>query len=642
MMKKITLGLISVLALLPIGQVDAFDLIETQSLVTSVAAGQVPPISERVPAEPSIVEFQGKTAVPGQQGGKLNILMARKKDTRQMVVYGYARLVGYDPKFNIKPDILKKIEVKEGRIFTMHLRQGHKWSDGHPFTAEDFRYYWEDVATNEEVRNESPPASMIVDGERPKFEVLDDVTIRYSWSKPNPFFMPRLAGARPLYLYRPAHFMKKYHAKYTDSATLRSQVVAAKKRNWVALHYSIGQQYKNSNPDLPTLQPWMLMTKAPAKRFLFKRNPYYYRIDTNGRQLPYIDEVRMNVTNNKLIPIKTGGGESDLQARGLNFNNVTALKQSEKQSGFNTLLWRTAKGSHWALFPNLNTKDPVWRKIFRDVRFRRAISLGINRREINQVIYYGLAREGNNTVLPESPLYHPRFQKRWASFDVKRANALLDDMGFTKKTPAGIRLMPNGKRMELTVVFSTEESEPSDILELVRDSWRDIGIKIFLKPMQRDVLRNRIFSGLVKMSMWFGLENGIPSPDSSPRELAPTSQQQLQWPKWGQYVDTRGRAGEAVDMPQAKRLSALNKSWAEAPTRLERKRIWTEMLDIYTKQLFSIGIISSVPQVIVAKKNLLNVPKKAIYNWDPGAHFGVYRPDQFWLDPKAVKKRKMN
>ena len=347
----------------------------------------------------------------------------------------------------------------------------------------------------------------------------------------------------------------------------------------------------------------------------------------------------MNVTNNKLIPIKTGGGESDLQARGLNFNNVTALKQSEKQSGFKTNLWRTAKGARWALFPNLNTQDPMWRKLFRDVRFRRALSLGINRREINQVIYYGLAREGNNTVLPESPLYHPRFKNRFTKFDITRANALLDDMGLTKKTPAGIRLLPNGKRMELTVVFSTEESEPSDILELIRDSWRDIGIKLFLKPMQRDVLRNRIFSGLVKMSMWFGLENGIPSADASPQELAPTTQQQLQWPKWGQFVETRGRAGEAVDMPQALRLSALNKKWAEAPTQDGRRKIWIEMLDIYTKQLFSVGIISSVPQVVVASKHLRNVPKRAIYNWDPGAHFGVYRPDGFWFD---AKKRKLN
>jgi peptide/nickel transport system substrate-binding protein len=641
MKKSFLISLLSILVSLPIPSARAMDLVETPSLKTDVEAGKLPPVAQRIPKNPSVVNFTGEGVEPGRHGGRLNILMGRKKDTRQMVVYGYARLAGYDQSFNIKPDILAKLDVKEGRIFTLHLRAGHKWSDGHPFTAEDFRYYWEDVATNTEVRNESPPAALIVDGERAKFEVLDDVTIRYSWSKPNPFFLPRLAGARPLYLYRPAHYMKKYHAKYTDAATLQAQVKAAKKRNWVALHYAVGQQYKNANPDLPTLQPWMLATKPPAKRFAFKRNPYYYRIDAKGRQLPYIDEVRMNVTNNKLIPIKTGSGESDLQARGLNFSNVTALKQSEKQSGFSTLLWRTAKGSRWALFPNLTVQDPVWRKLFRDVRFRRAMSLGINRREINQVIYYGLAREGNNTVLPESPLYQPKFQKRWATFDIKRANALLDEMGLTKKTPAGIRLLPNGKRLELTVVFSTEESEPSDVMELIRDSWRNIGIKLFLKPMQRDVLRNRIFSGLVKMSMWFGLENGIPSPDSSPQELAPTSQQQLQWPKWGQHVETRGRAGEKTDMPLAVKLAELNKVWAGATSRDERHRIWTEMLDIYTNQLFSIGIISSVPQVVVTKKNLRNVPKVAIYNWDPGAHFGVYRPDQFWFSAKSTK-RKLN
>ncbi len=641
MKKPLLTSLLTILLVFPIVQANALDLVETPSLKADVEAGKLPPIAGRIPKNPSVVNFTSEETEPGRHGGRLNILMGRKKDTRQMVVYGYARLAGYDQSFNIKPDILAKIDIEEGRIFTFHLRPGHKWSDGHPFTAEDFRYYWEDVATNTEVRNESPPAALIVDGERAKFEVLNEVTVRFSWSKPNPFFLPRLAGARPLYLYRPAHYMKKYHAKYTDTATLEAQVKAAKKRNWVALHYSVGQQYKNANPDLPTLQPWMLATKPPAKRFVFKRNPYYYRIDAKGRQLPYIDEVRMNVTNNKLIPIKTGSGESDLQARGLNFSNVTALKQSEKQSGFSTLLWRTAKGARWALFPNLNVQDPVWRKLFRDVRFRRAMSLGINRREINQVIYYGLAREGNNTVLPESPLFQPKFQKRWAKFDIERANALLDEMGLTKKTPAGIRLLPNGKRLELTVVFSTEESEPSDVLELIRDSWRNIGIKLFLKPMQRDVLRNRIFSGLVKMSMWFGLENGIPSPESSPQELAPTSQQQLQWPKWGQHVETRGRAGEKTDMPLANKLAELNKDWARATSRDERHRIWTEMLDIYTNQLFSIGIISSVPQVVVTKKNLRNVPKVAIYNWDPGAHFGVYRPDQFWFSAKNTK-RKLN
>jgi len=644
-MKKFVFYLFSIFIIQSFSQSIALDLIETPSLSADVASGKLPPVLARIPMEPYVIEFKDGSSSPGQHGGNLNILMARKKDTRQMVVYGYARLVGYDKNFNIKPDILASIDVKEGRIFTLKLRKGHKWSDGHPFTSEDFRYYWEDVATTSDVSNESLPTSMIVEGEQPIFEVIDQVTVRYTWSRSNPFFLPRLAGARPLYLYRPSHFMKRYHAKYTSQEILRRQVKKAKKRNWVALHYAAGQMYANTNPELPTLQPWMLVTRPPAKRFLFDRNPYFHRIDNNGRQLPYINQVRMNVTSGKLIPIKTGGGESDLQGRGLNFSNVTALKQSENQSGFNTLLWRTAKGSRWALFPNLNTNDPVWRRLFRDVRFRRAISLGINRHEINQVIYYGLAREGNNTVLAESLLYKPRFQKRWANFDIKGANKLLDEIGLIRKTPSGIRLLPNGKRMELTVVFSTEETEPSDILELIRDSFRKIGIKIFLKPMQRDVLRNRIFSGSVKMSMWFGLENGIPNPDSSPQELAPTSQQQLQWPKWGQYIETRGVAGEDVDIVIVKKLAQLNKEWIKAVDYSERERIWHSMLDIYTDQVFSIGIVSSVPQVIVANKKLRNIPKVAIYNWDPGAHFGIYRPDQFWFDDNnsdGINTRKLN
>ncbi|MBL6863791.1 MAG: ABC transporter substrate-binding protein [Rhodospirillales bacterium] len=617
-----------------ISTASSFELIETPMLIDEVSNGRLPSIGDRVPSKPSIVDTSGKS------GGIINILMGRKKDTRQLVVYGYARLVGYDKKFNIRPDILSKIDVKDGRIFTLYLRKGHKWSDGHPFTAEDFRYYWEDVANNNEVANENVPSSMIIEGQKPEFKILNNFTIRYIWKKPNPFFLPRLAGARPLYIYRPAHYLKKFHIKYVDKSVLEAKAKYANKRNWLALHYSVSEQYKNSNPDLPSLQPWTLSTRPPSKRLKFKRNKYYHRIDRAGRQLPYLDEIRMNVTSGKLIPIKTGGGESDLQGRGLSFSNVTALKQSEESSGFKTLLWKTAKGSRWALFPNLNTNDVQWKKILRDVRFRRALSMAINRHEINQVIYYGLARPGNNTVLPESPLYRSSYQKRWANFNIDESNRLLDEMGLTKRTDAGIRLLPNGKKLEFTVAFSTEETESSDVLELISDTWRKIGVKIFLKPMQREVLRNRIFSGAIKMSMWSGLENGIPNAQSSPHELSPTSQQQLQWPKWGQYAETNGDSGRPVDMEQALRLSLLNKKWTASTGNDQRREIWGKMLDVYTDQVFSIGIIASVPKVIVANKNIKNIPKTAIYNWDPGAHFGVHRPDQFWLDDPALRRYK--
>ena len=606
--------------------------LETPMFEAAVAAGKLPPVKKRLPEEPFLLKTGQQGFQPGKHGGSLKLLMGRKKDTRQLVVYGYARLVGYDKNFNFVPDILKKFEVKHGRIFTLHLRKGHRWSDGHPFTSEDFRYYFEDVATNKKIANESLPQVMLVEGKPPLFEVLDKHTVRYTWHKPNPFILPRLAGARPIYLYRPAHYLKKFHIKYTPLRALEVLVKKAKKRNWVALHYIVGQQYKNVNPELPSLQPWVLVTKPPAKRFNFLRNPYYHRVDMNGRQLPYINDVKVNVTSSKLIPIKAGAGETDLQSRGLNFTNYTLLKKSEKKFGYSTKLWRTAKGARWAIYPNLNFRDMEWRKLFRNVNFRRALSIAIDRHEINQVFYYGLARETNNSVLRESPLFDEKFANRWSQFDLNTANQMLDDLGLVKRNSKGFRLLPNGQPTELTVVFSTEEDEPSDILELVSDTWRKIGIKVFSKPLHREVMRNRIFSGNVQMSIWSGLENGIPNASSSPAELAPTSQQQLQWPMWGQYLETGGKSGQAIDMKVPQKLFELKDAWREARSEGDRIKIWHEMLDTYTSNVFSIGIIASVPQVVLVNSRLQNVPDKAIYNWDPGAHFGIYRPCTFWFD----------
>ena len=606
--------------------------LETPMFEAAVAAGKLPPVKKRLPEEPFLLKTGQQGFQPGKHGGSLKLLMGRKKDTRQLVVYGYARLVGYDKNFNFVPDILKKFEVKHGRIFTLHLRKGHRWSDGHPFTSEDFRYYFEDVATNKKIANESLPQVMLVEGKPPLFEVLDKHTVRYTWHKPNPFILPRLAGARPIYLYRPAHYLKKFHIKYTPLRALEVLVKKAKKRNWVALHYIVGQQYKNVNPELPSLQPWVLVTKPPAKRFNFLRNPYYHRVDMNGRQLPYINDVKVNVTSSKLIPIKAGSGETDLQSRGLNFTNYTLLKKSEKKFGYSTKLWRTAKGARWAIYPNLNFRDMEWRKLFRNVNFRRALSIAIDRHEINQVFYYGLARETNNSVLRESPLFDEKFANRWSQFDLNTANQMLDDLGLVKRNSKGFRLLPNGQPMELTVVFSTEEDEPSDILELVSDTWRKIGIKVLSKPLHREVMRNRIFSGNVQMSIWSGLENGIPNASSSPAELAPTSQQQLQWPMWGQYLETGGKSGQAIDMKVPQKLFELKDAWREARSEGDRIKIWHEMLDTYTSNVFSIGIIASVPQVVLVNNSLQNVPDKAIYNWDPGAHFGIYRPCTFWFD----------
>ncbi|MCP5368243.1 MAG: ABC transporter substrate-binding protein [Hyphomicrobiales bacterium] len=601
---------------------------ETPSLRARVEAGELPPVAQRLPGEPSVV----RPKELGRHGGTLRMLMGRSKDTRQMVVYGYARLVGYDDKFRIVPDLLAEVKVEHQRVFTLRLRRGHKWSDGHPFTAEDFRYFWEDVVGNKELTPSGPPAALLVNGKPPRFEVLDDLTVRYSWDYPNPFFLPHLAAASPLYIYRPAHYLKQFHERYADPAELAARVKAERQRNWVALHYRQGHQYKNSNPDLPTLQPWKLVTPPPANRFVFERNAFFHRVDTAGRQLPYIDQVYLNIASPGLIPTKVGTGDADLQARNLSFNNFTFLKQGEKRNDFQVHLWRTAKGAHLALFPNLNVDDPGWRALLRNVHFRRALSLAVNRHELNQVLYFGLALEGNNSVLPQSPLYRPEYREMWTEFDLKKANRLLDQIGLTKRNDRGLRLMPDGRPLEIIVETAGESSEQADALELVHDSWLRIGLKVHTKPLQREVFRNRIFAGSTVMSVWSGLENGLPTADLSPNELAPTDQNQLQWPKWGQYVQTKGQAGERVNYGPARALKLLDGAWNKVSQDWEKEAIWHSMLRIYADQVFSIGLVGGVPQPVVVSNHLHNVPEAGIYNWDPGAHFGIYRPDTFWFD----------
>lgn len=612
--------------------------IETPGLAEDVAAGRLPPVEKRIPLEPNVMSLEWPNTRIGRHGGDLRTLIVRSRDVRYMVVTGYARLVGYDRTFNIVPDILAAMDVEEDRIFTLRLRKGHRWSDGHPFTAEDFSYWWNDVVQNPQLTPMGIPVELRVDGELPKFQVIDNETVRFSWSRPNPFFLPALASAAPLYIYRPSHYLKKFHAKHADPAALKELIAQANVRNWAALHNRMDNQYRNDNPDLPSLDPWVIKTRPPSERYFFDRNPYYHRVDPEGRQLPYIDRWVMAVSGGALIPAKAAAGAADLQARGIKFSDYTFLRENERRSGYHTRLWRTAKGSHIALFPNLNVNDPGWRALFRDVRFRRALSLGIDREEINQIVYFGLAVAGNNSVLPESPLFRPDYQERWASFDPKRANALLDEMGLTARNADGVRLMADGRPLEIVVETPGEDVEQTDVLQIVREDWMKIGVKLFVKPSQRELLRNRVYAGETLMSVWSGIENGLPTPMLPPDELAPTSQVQLNWPKWGQSYETHGKAGEPPDEEPAKRLLALTESWRNAKTAAEREAIWHAILEIWTDQIYTIGIVSAVPQPVVVSRHLSNVPEDGIYNWDPGAQMGIYRPDTFWFSAARIKR----
>jgi peptide/nickel transport system substrate-binding protein len=186
--------------------------------------------------------------------------------------------------------------------------------------------------------------------------------------------------------------------------------------------------------------------------------------------------------------------------------------------------------------------------------------------------------------------------------------------------------------MNLIIDTSGESTEETDVLELVRNTWRELGIAMFARPSQREVFRKRVFSGKSMMSVWSGLNNGIPTPDMSPAELAPTTQEQLQWPMWGQYYELNHNGGEAPTLPDVQELARLFEQWRTATNVDERRQAWLRMLAIQADQVYTIGIVTHTLQPVVVRDGLRNVPADGVYSWDPGAYFGMYHPDTFWFD----------
>ncbi|MBO6757667.1 MAG: ABC transporter substrate-binding protein [Roseibium sp.] len=619
---------VALAATLTLAPASALDLKETPGI-----DGSLPPVADRVPAEMLVVDLPAKGRVTGKHGGTVNTLVGRSKDVRLINVWGYARLVGYDEELNLVPDILHDVEVEDGRVFTLHTREGHKWSDGHPFGAEDLRYYFEDIVSNEQLTPSGLPPFLLANGKPPKFEVLDETTVRYTWEDPNPLFLPELAKSRPPFIYRPAHYLKQFHDKYGDPAFIETAAAEVKARSWAPLHGKKDDMYNARNSELPSLQPWIRLSTDSDRRFVLERNPFYHRVDSAGQQLPYVDKVIMTVADSKLIPAKTQAGETNLQARNLSFADITVLKQGEAQHDYTTALWMNSKGSEISILPNLTVKDPVWRDLMRDKRFRHALSLGIDRQLINKVLFFGLGTPGNDTVLPASPLFKADYVTRYATFDVDKANALLDEIGLTDRRDDGIRLLSDGRPLEIIVETAGESQTQADALELVAETWKEIGIKLFVKPSQRDILRERSVTGDLVMSVWSGFENGIPTSEMPPEDLAPVRGDALVWHAWGDHYETQGEGGEEPDWQPAVRLLELYQEWLTSTSKAQRERIWTEMLDIHAEEMIHIGLVSGVRQPVVIK-GVQNVPVEAFYGWDPGAHFGIHRMDEFFLAGK--------
>ena len=610
----------------------AVDLQETPFFRDRVAKRDLPAVAERVPSTPIVVDLPAMGRTTGKPGGEIVSLVSRGRDIRYLSANSYARLVGYDEKLALRPDILERVDNEAEKVFTLVLRAGHRWSDGQPFTSEDFRYWWEDIVQNKELSPAGLPDFLLVDGKGPSFAIVDPRTVRFSWEKPNPRFLPALAQPRDPFIYRPAHYLRRFHAKYGDKAALTEAAKKAKLKSWAALHNRLDDMFESSNIELPTLQAWRVTTSAPANRFVFERNAFYHRVDTAGQQLPYLDRIVLDVAASGLMAAKANSGDTDLLFRGLSMGDIPVLKEGEKAHSYSTLMWPYARGSELALYPNLTTADPVWRALNRDLRFRKALSLSIDRKMLNNALLFGLGKVGNDTIVEESPLFRPEFRTLNAGFDPAQASRLLDEIGLTERNGAGVRLLPDGRELEIIVETDGEGGMIVDGLTLIAEFWRDIGVKLFVKPQDRTILRNRTYGGLTVMVAAQGLDLAVPTPEMPPTELAPLRQDNYAWAKWGQHHETKGTSGEECDIPAAKRLAELYTAWLNTGDDAEHARIWQEMLLNHAENQWSIGTVAGALQPIVVKNGLKNVPRKAIYSWEPTSMLGVYRVDEFYWD----------
>jgi peptide/nickel transport system substrate-binding protein len=624
--RRTAIGLLAATAL------PRFAYADTPLSDADVALASLPPMASRLPANPRVIDLPAMGRKTGRHGGTIRMLVGGQRDVRLIPINSYSRLVGYGEDLQLQPDILATYEVEENRIYTLHLREGHRWSDGNPFTVADFQYAWADVINNTDLYRGGPPVDLKTNGKVCNFEVVDDLTVRYSFAGPMPDFLPKLAAPLPLMLFMPHAYMRQFHAKYQSAKELDKLIKTYRVDDWQGLHQKMSRTNRPENPDLPTLEAWRPRTAPPAERFIFDRNPYFHRVDQMGNQLPYVDRIILDVASADIISAKSATGESDLQAIGVDFPDYTLLKHAEKTYPLHVSLWRRTQGSSVALLPNLNYNDDVWRGLFRDVRMRRALSVAINRTELNKVIYFGLARESADTVLPESPLFRPEYATAWATYDPDLANALLDELGLTERGGGRIRLLPDGRKMGIVVESAGESSLETDVLELIRDHLREVGIAIYIRNSQRDIFRNRAMGGEVMMSVWQGLDNGVPTADMSPEQLAPTHSDQLQWPVWGSWYMSAETAGAPPDLPEAQELLKLLKAWRQSTNTATRTEIWAKMLALRADQVFTIGTVNASLQPVMRSSRLQNVPEDALFGFVPTSYLGAYLPDTFFYD----------
>ncbi len=620
---------------------------ESPEMAARVAAGELPPVDQRVPRNPLVVEPVHEIGTYGGRElrrGYISTVNDRQNANRfnggpdNLIYWDYAHR-------KVIPNIAAGFEVNaDATVLTLYLREGMKWSDGAPFTAEDIVWWREHMSLNSNVA--APPGQLRVGGEQVAVEKVDDYTVTLTAVAPYPLLPQIMAGWGSINGqtitgqfgyggFAPAHYLQQFHADFNPDADALAQ--DAGQENWGA--YLKSRNTWQLNPDLPTVTPWVMTRPINDPPWEFEANPYSIWVDTAGNQLPYIHKISMaGAEDREVLILNSVAGEYDFQDRHLQVASLPVLLENQERSGY--MIHRTpGVGSDFGVRINLAyDADPVIGELIRTADFRRALSMGIDRDEINEAIFLGTSQT-TSSAPSEQSVYAlgQEWVEKWATLDVDAANALLDGIGLTEKDGEGYRLRPDGSGDRLVLVYEAPASfaDFPAAGQLIREHWREIGIDLSAGPavtggllVEKAEANEIMFSG-----------HTVSSPD-------PFRQQDLIMPtRTNNYPGLIGipyakwRATDGADGVEPSDQLMIKEGWAlldaglVEPDEAERIRIAKEIYKLHTDQVWSIGVVGdglAIYGMYLANTNLGNIPARISNTLDQRAPSNALPPAFYW------------
>ena len=611
---------------------------EAPELATLVSEGKLPPVEKRLPVEPLIIPPIERI---GQYGGTWRRGFAGRADHNNFDRIIHDHLIYYDlDGYTLVPHIAKGWEVSEdGTTFTFHLREGMKWSDGAPFTADDFVFAYEEMILNDKI-NPVTKAFFKTEGQRCKVAKIDETTVRYTFHHPNFVFIERVGGLAIAgqfatlgvnCMYAPRHYLKQFLPKYTPLSDLKESLKANSDKNWVQLFKRMASPHENS--ELPVVGPWKMVTPITSEIYTLERNPYYFAVDPKGNQLPYIDKITSHLVESiEVFNTHAIAGEIDMQQRHILLDKISVLKRDAERGNYRVRFWPNLGGSEAIIYINQTWQgDQEIEKWLRNLDFRIALSLAIDREEINESIFLGIGKPRAFVAVPNNPYYPgPDYEKKYAVRDLDRSNAILDTLSLVKKDNKGYRLRADGKGpLVITLsVLSQAMVNFEGIAELLLNHWQDIGIKLHIRVEERRYYGKRATTNEHQLSMW--VSGGSENPWTYPSMTIPSHSSFA--PLVARWKTTKGQKGIAPT-GHLLRLEEIYDQGSRLHKEL-RTDLGKELWRIHVDNLYVIGTVGQSPAmngVVVVKNNFRNVPDVAP-NSAALQNPGIARPEQFFFE----------